>query len=115
MKLQRSVSDTTNELLVKNAEKLKQNTIEVARESERGIVDIETLKKVNRNLIETIDETIKIQQQGHEQRARAEQELIAMEEEVKQALLQARDRAAKNPTVTGTRRCVPVFLCLQRG
>ena len=93
MKLQRSVSDTTNELLVKNAEKLKQNTIEVARESERGIVDIETLKKVNRNLIETIDETIKIQQQGHEQRARAEQELIAMEEEVKQALLQARDRA----------------------
>lgn len=93
MKLQRSVSDTTNELLVKNAEKLKQNTIEVARESERGIVDIETLKKVNRNLIETIDETIKIQQQGHEQRARAEQELIAMEEEVKQALLQVRDRA----------------------
>ena len=93
MKLQRSVSDTTNELLVKNAEKLKQNTMEVARESERGIVDIETLKKVNRNLIETIDETIKIQQQGHEQRARAEQELIAMEEEVKQALLQARDRA----------------------
>lgn len=92
MKLQRSVSDTTNELLMKNSEKLKQNTIEVAKESERGIVDIETLKKVNRNLIDTIEETIRIQQQGHEQRARAEQELTAMEDEVKQALLQARDR-----------------------
>ena len=92
MKVQRSVSDTTNELLMKNSEKLKQNTIEVAKESERGIVDIETLKKVNRNLIDTIEETIRIQQQGHEQRARAEQELTAMEDEVKQALLQARDR-----------------------
>ena len=54
LKLQRSITDTTNELLVKNSEKLKQNTIEVAKESERGIVDIETLKKANENLIATM-------------------------------------------------------------
>ena len=62
--MQREVSDTTNALLKKNAELLKQNTIDVAKESERGIVDIETLKKVNADLIETIEETIKIQQEG---------------------------------------------------
>lgn len=62
--MQRSVSDATNTLLTKNAELLRQNSTEVARESERGIVDLETLKKVNADLISTIEETIKIQQEG---------------------------------------------------
>jgi uncharacterized protein YaaN involved in tellurite resistance len=90
LKLQKSVTDTTNELLKKNSAKLKQNTIEVAKESERGIVEIETLKQVNRDLIETINETIKIQKEGRAQRQRAEEELVALEEEVKQTLIQAR-------------------------
>lgn len=92
LKLQRAVSETTNELLLKNSDKLKTNTIEVAKESERGIIDLDTLKKVNRNLIDTIEETIKIQEQGHEQRTRAEQELVVMEDELKQSLLAARNR-----------------------
>ena len=64
LKMQRSVSDATNTLLTKNAELLRQNSTEVARESERGIVDLQTLKKVNADLISTIEETIKIQQEG---------------------------------------------------
>lgn len=78
---------------MKNSEKLKGNTIEVAKESERGIIDTETLKKVNRDLIDTINETIKIQEEGHQQRNRyIEQELVLMEEELKQSLLAARNR-----------------------
>ncbi|MDO5649856.1 MAG: toxic anion resistance protein [Gallicola sp.] len=92
LNLQRSVNDTTNELLMKNSERLKTNTIEVAKESERGIIDMETLKKVNRDLIDTINETIKIQSEGHQQRTRAEQELVALEDELKQTLLSARNR-----------------------
>ena len=87
LKLQRSITDTTNELLVKNSEKLKQNTIEVAKESERGIVDIETLKKANENLIATMNETLKIQQEGRQKRAQAEAELQKIENEVKEVLL----------------------------
>ncbi|MDO5649851.1 MAG: toxic anion resistance protein [Gallicola sp.] len=90
LKLQKSVNDTTNELLVKNSEKLRSNTIETAKESERGIIDMESLKKVNRDLIDTIQETIKIQEQGHVKRMEAEKELVLMEEELKQTLLATR-------------------------
>ena len=90
LKLQKSVNDTTNELLVKNSEKLRTHTIETARESERGIIDMESLKKVNRDLIDTIQETITIQEQGREKRFQAEKELLLMEEELKQSLLSVR-------------------------
>ncbi|MBW8348029.1 toxic anion resistance protein [Bacillus sp. IITD106] len=84
---QKQVSKTTNDLLLKNAEMLKTNTIETARENERGLVDIETLKKTQSNLITTLEETIKIQQEGRAKRAQAEQELVSMENELKQKLL----------------------------
>ncbi|RST73741.1 toxic anion resistance protein [Siminovitchia acidinfaciens] len=84
---QKQVSKTTNELLLKNAEMLKSNTLEAAREGERGLVDIETLKKTQANLISTLEETIKIQQEGRSKRAQAEQELVTMENELKQKLL----------------------------
>ena len=81
LKLQRDVTDTTNALLLKNSEILKQNTIDVAKESERGIVDIETLKKANENLISTMNEAVRIQKEGHDKRMAAEQELIKIENE----------------------------------
>lgn len=87
---QKAVSDTTNELLKKNAEVLKKTTVGVARESERGIVDIETLKNTNRQLIETIDEVMKIQQEGREKRKAAEVELAKIELELKNKLLETR-------------------------
>lgn len=89
LKLQKSVADTTNELLTKNAELLRQNSVDVARESERGIVDLETLKKVNDDLISTIEETLKIQKEGREARKNAETELVAIEDRLKNALLEA--------------------------
>lgn len=85
--LQRAVSDTTNELLRRNAAMLKQTTIETAKENERGIVDIETVKKANEDLIATIEETMKIQQEGRQKRAAAEQELVQIEERLKETLL----------------------------
>ena len=87
LKMQRSVSDATNTLLTKNAELLKQNSVDVARESERGIVDLQTLKKVNADLISTIEETIKVQQEGRIARQNAEAELAGIEEQLKQTLL----------------------------
>ncbi len=87
LQLQRSVSDATNELLSRNAELLKQNSVEVARESERGIVDLQTLKKVNDDLISTIEETIKIQREGRAARKNAEAELLAIEQKLKDTLL----------------------------
>ena len=87
LQMQREVTDTTNELLRRNAEMLKQNTIETARETERGIVDIETVKKVNEDLISTIEETIKIQKDGRERRKLAEAELVQIEDKLKQTLL----------------------------
>ena len=96
LKMQREVSDATNALLKKNAELLKQNTIDVAKESERGIVDIETLKKVNTDLIETIEETIKIQQEGSAARRSAESELTGIENQLKAVLLEAREGKQRN-------------------
>lgn len=87
LQMQRSVTDTTNELLQKNAELLKQNSLDVARESERGIVDLETLKKVNDDLISTIEETIQIQREGRAARQSAEAELAGIEQKLKDALL----------------------------
>ena len=87
---QRAVTDMTNELLKKNAATLKMGTIEAAKESERGIVDIETLQQTNRSLIETLDEVLKIQNEGREKRAAAEQELGRIEGELKAKLLEIR-------------------------
>lgn len=87
---QRQVTDMTNELLKKNAEKLKLATVEVSQESERGIVDIETLKATNESLITTLDEVMRIQQEGHQKRQEAEVEMQRMENELKQKLLEIR-------------------------
>ena len=85
--MQRAVNDATNDLLRRNAELLKQNTIETAKENERSIVDIETVQKVNDDLITTIEETMRIQQEGRAKRQAAEQELVQIEERLKQTLM----------------------------
>ena len=87
MEAQRAVTDMTNELLTKNAEKLKMGTIEIAKESERGIVDIETLVSTNQRLIETLEEVRTIQTEGSQRRRAAEVELGRIEGELKQKLL----------------------------
>jgi uncharacterized protein YaaN involved in tellurite resistance len=87
-KAQREVSNMTNELLRKNSEALKMATVETARESERGIVDIETLQATNKNLIESLDEVIRIQAEGRQKRAAAETELAHIEGEIKAKLLE---------------------------
>ena len=87
---QREVTDMTNELLKKNAEKLKMATINTAKESERGIVDMETLKATNESLISTLDEVMHIQQEGREKRRAAEAEMAKLENDLKQKLLQIR-------------------------
>lgn len=92
-RLQKEVADTTNDLLKKNAEMLKSSSIETAREVERSIVDVETIRDVQKNLIETIEETMMIAKQGREQRAIVEQELQTMENELKEKLI---DLAHKN-------------------
>lgn len=91
-KAQREVSDMTNELLKKNAEVLKVSAIESAKESERGIIDMETLKTTNANLISTLDEVMKIQADGREKRRVAEEEMKVMENELKQKLLELSER-----------------------
>ena len=90
VRAQREVTDMTNELLRKNAEKLNMSTIETARESERGIVDMETLRQTNQSLISTLDEVVKIQEEGKTRRREAEQELGRLENELKQKLLDIR-------------------------
>jgi len=88
LKEQQAVTNLTNEMLVKNSETLKQGTIDIAKESERAIVDIETLKKTNANLIETLDTVIKIHEDGRVQRAQAEEELKNIEKELKDKILE---------------------------
>ncbi|MBX9975260.1 toxic anion resistance protein [Cytobacillus firmus] len=85
---QKKVSKTTNDLLLKNAEMLKMNTIETARENERGLVDIETLKKTQENLISTLEETLRIQEEGRHKRRQAEHDLANMENDLRQKLLE---------------------------
>ena len=90
MEAQRSVNDLTNELLKKNAQKLHMATVESAKEAERGIVDIETLKQTNKMLIDTMDEVLTIQQQGREKRRSAEAELATIENELREKMLETR-------------------------
>ena len=90
MEAQRKVTDMTNQLLQKNADMLKMATVETAREAERGIVDIETLKHTNESLISTLDEVLQIQTEGAQKRQEAEQELRRIEGELKQKLLETR-------------------------
>ena len=90
MEAQHSVTDLTNELLQKNAQKLHMASVESAREAERGIVDIETLKKTNQQLIETMDEVLTIQQQGKEKRRSAEKELAEIETQLRKKILEIR-------------------------
>ena len=87
---QRQVTDITNELLRKNAETLHMATVETAKESERGIVDIETLRKTNADLIQTLDDVMRIQMEGRQKRQAAEMEMHRMEEELKRKLLEIR-------------------------
>jgi uncharacterized protein YaaN involved in tellurite resistance len=90
LQVQREVTNTTNELLKQNSEMLKTGTIETAKEVERGIVDIETLRQVNNDLIETIEESMRIQQEGRLARANAEKELKELENQLKEKLLKAK-------------------------
>ena len=89
-KAQRQVSDITNELLKKNAEMLHMATVETARESERGVVDLETLQKTNADLIQTLDDVMRIQMEGRQKRQAAESEMRRMEGELKRKLLEIR-------------------------
>ena len=91
LKAEREVTDMTNDLLKKNAEKLHQSTVEIAKESERGVVDIETLTHTNQELIDTLDEVQKISVEGREKRRAAEAELARIEGELKQKLLEIRN------------------------
>lgn len=87
---QRQVTDITNELLRKNAETLHMATVETAKESERGIVDLETLQKTNADLVQTLDDVMRIQMEGRQKRQAAEMEMHRMEEELKRKLLEIR-------------------------
>lgn len=93
LEAEREVTNMTNDLLKKNAETLHQATVETARESERGIVDIETLQHTNQELINTLDEVIAIQREGHEKRQAAEAELVRIEGQLNQKLLQINEEA----------------------
>lgn len=88
---QRQVSETTNSLLLKNSEMLKQSTVDIAREAERGVIDIDTLRKTQANLVGALEETLEIQKTGRQQRRLAEQELTAMENELHDKLLEISD------------------------
>ena len=93
LEAERAVTNMTNDLLKKNAETLHQATVETAREAERGIVDIETLQHTNQELINTLDEVIAIQKEGHEKRQAAEAELVRIENQLNQKLLQVNQEA----------------------
>ena len=90
LKAQTAVTDMTNELLKQNAQALKVGTIQTAKEAERGIIDIETLIQTNQDLIDTINEVMEIQSQGHTKRIEAEKTLYSMEAELKKKLLSTR-------------------------
>ena len=87
-KAQREVTDVTNELLKKNADLLKTASVETAKESERGIVDMEKLQKTNADVIQTLDDVMKIQKEGREKRQAAEAEMVRMENDLKAKLLE---------------------------
>ena len=93
MEAQRAVTDMTNDLLRKNADALKMGSVQAAKEAERGIVDIETLKHTNEQLISTLDEVAHIQEEGRQKRREAEVELGRIEGELKQKLLEIRNNS----------------------
>jgi uncharacterized protein YaaN involved in tellurite resistance len=93
VELQKQVSDTTNELLAKNAELLRSGSAKVAREVERGVIDVETLRKVNADLVATLEETIKIQEEGRAKRVEAEGEIGRLQTDLRQKLLELRSQA----------------------
>ena len=88
LEVQKSVTDTTNEMLKKNSEMLKQGTIEIAEESEKSIVNVETLQQTNKDIIETLDKVLEIHEKGREKRIEAEKELVNIEKELKDKLLE---------------------------
>ena len=90
---QRRVSDATNEMLQKNSEMLKQSSVDTARETERAVVDIETLQKTQTDLIDTLQETLSIQQEGSQKRREAEQQLVVMEDQLRDQLLEVTQQA----------------------
>ena len=90
LELQNAVTNTTNDLLLKNAEMLQMSTTAVARENERGIVEIETLHTVNQKLIDTIEDTLRIQAEGKQKRAEAEQQLEVMQKELQDKLTEVK-------------------------
>ena len=92
MKSQQEVSELTNQMLKKNSETLKQGTIDIARESEKAIVDVETLKKTNSDIIETLDQIITIHEEGSKKRAEAEIELKKIEDELKNKLVEINNK-----------------------
>ena len=96
---QRQVTATTNDLLLKNSEMLKVNSIETAKENERGIVEIDTLKKTQENLLSTIEETLQIQADGRMKRKAAELEIARMEDELKNRLLQIQEKSENRQNI----------------
>ena len=109
-KAQQLVTDATNQMLIQNAEALHMATVSSAKEYERGIVDIETLQKTQANLISTIDEVIKIQDEGRTKRREAEAELVRLEDELREKIMSAASRAASanaNATDAAPQASVP--------
>ena len=92
---QKAVTDTTNDLLKTNASMLKENAVDTARENERGVVDLETLKTTQNDIIETIQQTLQIQQEGRAQRQKAEHELVGLEQDLKQQLLSMKQNSPR--------------------
>ena len=94
LNVQKSVTDTTNEMLKKNSEMLKQGTIEIAEESEKAIVNVETLQQTNKDIIETLDKILEIHTNGQAKRAEAENQLVSIENELKEKLLEIKKSEA---------------------
>lgn len=107
LQMQKQVADATNNLLRKNAEMLKQNTLDTAKENERGIVDVATIEEVNNRLIETVHEVLKIQQEGRAQRQKAEGELLRIEENLKNALVSASKHSLYSENVRVEKNVTP--------
>ena len=96
LRMQQAVNNTTNEFLKRNAELLKQNSIETAKENERSIVDVETVREVNEKLIQTIEDTVRIQQEGRAKRQAAEKELASIEDRLRETLLRHSGRSGQS-------------------
>lgn len=107
LQMQKQVADATNNLLRKNAEMLKQNTLDTAKENERGIVDVATIEEVNNRLIETVHEVLKIQQEGRAQRQKAEGELLRIEENLKNTLVSASKHSLYSENVRVEKNVTP--------